>query len=166
MERASPPASSSSSSPPRKKRRRGEDRSRPPLENEYLLPGPDGGAEEDAGALGSSGGGSLDFHELLDEDALRHKFTVVNRAPVMMAWACIVAERLGFSRDEALSIGTYPFIHNEQFTPPLSPPQPDFLSLSLSLIMHIFPFYLCSVCVYRNERGFQGRLARRLRQET
>jgi hypothetical protein len=42
----------------------------------------------------------------LDEDTLRHKFTVVNRAPVMMAWACVVAERLGFSRDEALSIGT------------------------------------------------------------
>ena len=49
--------------------------------------------------------GSLDFHEILDEDALKLKSTVVNRAPVMMAWACIVAERLGFSREEALSIG-------------------------------------------------------------
>jgi len=48
---------------------------------------------------------SLDFHEILDEDALKHKFTVVNRAPVMMAWASVVAERLGFSRSEALSIG-------------------------------------------------------------
>jgi hypothetical protein len=50
--------------------------------------------------------GSLDFHEILDEDALELKSTVVNRAPVMMAWACVVAERLGFTREEALSIGT------------------------------------------------------------
>lgn len=35
------------------------------------------------------------------------KSTIVNRAPVMMAWACVVAERLGFSREEALSIGIY-----------------------------------------------------------
>jgi hypothetical protein len=33
------------------------------------------------------------------------KSVVVNRAPVMNAWATIVAERLGFSRQEALSIG-------------------------------------------------------------
>lgn len=51
--------------------------------------------------------GSLDFHEILDEGALEHKSTVVNRAPVMMAWACVVAERLGFTREEALSIGTF-----------------------------------------------------------
>ncbi len=50
--------------------------------------------------------GSLDFHEILDEDALRPRTTIVNRAPVMMAWACVVAERLGFSREEALSICT------------------------------------------------------------
>ncbi|KAH9077166.1 hypothetical protein EDB83DRAFT_2348586 [Lactarius deliciosus] len=50
--------------------------------------------------------GSLDFHELLDQDALQHKSAVVNRAPVMMAWACVVAERLGFSREEALSIAS------------------------------------------------------------
>ena len=59
-----------------------------------------------AAASASLDGGGFDFHEILDEDALMHKFTVVNRAPVMMAWACVVAERLGFSRDEALSIGT------------------------------------------------------------
>lgn len=52
--------------------------------------------------------GSLDFDEILDEDALKHKSTVVNRAPVMMAWASVVAERLGFTREEALSIGTFP----------------------------------------------------------
>lgn len=92
-----------------------------------MLPGPEG-AEEEA-ALGT-----LDFHELLDEDALRHKSTVVNRAPVMMAWACVVAERLGFSRDEALSIGTY----QPTYIPVA--PQPDSLSLSLSIIMHLFLF--------------------------
>lgn len=35
------------------------------------------------------------------------KFTVVNRAPIMMAWAFVVAERLGFQREEALSIGMH-----------------------------------------------------------
>ena len=29
----------------------------------------------------------------------------MNRAPVMTAWAMVVAERLGFRREEALSIG-------------------------------------------------------------
>lgn len=33
------------------------------------------------------------------------KYTVVNRAPLMTAWAMIVAERIGFQREEALSIG-------------------------------------------------------------
>jgi hypothetical protein len=65
------------------------------------LPSP----EEGAAASTLLDGDSFDFHEILDEGALKHKFTVVNRAPVMMAWACVVAERLGFSRDEALSIG-------------------------------------------------------------
>ena len=54
--------------------------------------------------------GSLDFHEVLNEDALRLKSAIVNRAPVMMAWACVVAERLGFSREEALSIGEPTFV--------------------------------------------------------
>lgn len=36
---------------------------------------------------------------------LAQKVCIVNRAPVMTAWACIVAERLGFRRQEALSIG-------------------------------------------------------------
>lgn len=30
---------------------------------------------------------------------------IINRAPVLALWATVVAERLGFSRDEALSIG-------------------------------------------------------------
>ncbi|RDX55584.1 hypothetical protein OH76DRAFT_751615 [Lentinus brumalis] len=50
--------------------------------------------------------GSLDFHEVLDEEAIKPKYTVVNRAPVMMAWAFVVAERLGFQREEALSIAS------------------------------------------------------------
>ena len=29
----------------------------------------------------------------------------INRAPVLAFWATVVAERLGFSRDEALSLG-------------------------------------------------------------
>lgn len=49
--------------------------------------------------------GNLTFKEVLDEDLLKIKSTVVNRAPVMTAWAMIVAERLGFEREEALSIG-------------------------------------------------------------
>lgn len=33
------------------------------------------------------------------------KFTVINRAPIMTVWSFVVAERLGFQREEALSIG-------------------------------------------------------------
>ncbi|KAL5488105.1 hypothetical protein ACEPAI_6213 [Sanghuangporus weigelae] len=50
--------------------------------------------------------GSLDFNEVLDEEILRTKAAVVNRAPVMSVWATIVAERLGFKREEALSIAS------------------------------------------------------------
>lgn len=49
---------------------------------------------------------NFDFNEVLDESKLITKTVVINRAPVMMAWSCIVAERLGFEREEALSIGT------------------------------------------------------------
>ncbi|KAG8885860.1 hypothetical protein FRB97_009022 [Tulasnella sp. 331] len=48
----------------------------------------------------------LEFGEELDEQNLRNKSTHVNRAPVMTAWATIVAERLGFKREEALSIAS------------------------------------------------------------
>ncbi|TFY56315.1 hypothetical protein EVJ58_g7720 [Rhodofomes roseus] len=37
---------------------------------------------------------------------LMKKSTAVNRAPIMMAWAFVVAERLGFQREEALSIAS------------------------------------------------------------
>lgn len=49
--------------------------------------------------------GNFDFEDVLNEDVLKIKSTVINRAPVMTAWATIVAERLGFGREEALSIG-------------------------------------------------------------
>lgn len=44
------------------------------------------------------------FNEVLEEDALRGRYAVVNRAPVMTAWATVLLERLGFSRPEALSL--------------------------------------------------------------
>ncbi|KAF8138409.1 hypothetical protein EV363DRAFT_1252028 [Boletus edulis] len=50
--------------------------------------------------------GSMDFNDVLDEEVLKVKSTVTNRAPLMTAWATIVAERLGFEREEALSIGS------------------------------------------------------------
>ncbi|GAA5983283.1 hypothetical protein JCM5350_005867 [Sporobolomyces pararoseus] len=46
----------------------------------------------------------LDFDEIEFEEGLVKKSVIVNRAPVMNAWATVVAERLGFSRQEALSI--------------------------------------------------------------
>ena len=56
---------------------------------------------------------SLVFIQTHDMKALASKFVLVNRAPVMMAWATVVAERLHFKRDEALSIGSFSFIvHN------------------------------------------------------
>ena len=51
--------------------------------------------------------GNFDFKEVLDEDLLKVKSTVINRAPIMTAWATVVAERLGFEREEALSIGVW-----------------------------------------------------------
>ncbi|KAG8218580.1 hypothetical protein J3R82DRAFT_4221 [Butyriboletus roseoflavus] len=97
---------------PKKKRKRDDDL------NEYLPPAP-----SDEG----SAYGSMDFNDVLDEqvgvfitcwvssavpsteacdEVLKVKGTVVNRAPLMTAWATIVAERLGFEREEALSIGS------------------------------------------------------------
>ncbi|KAM0751778.1 hypothetical protein T439DRAFT_324970 [Meredithblackwellia eburnea MCA 4105] len=46
----------------------------------------------------------FDFEEILHEETLIIKSCIVNRAPVMTAWATVVAERLGFRRQEALSI--------------------------------------------------------------
>ncbi|KAK0490930.1 hypothetical protein IW261DRAFT_1547212 [Armillaria novae-zelandiae] len=65
--------------------------------NEFL---PDGPTDEAAKY------GSLDFNEVLDTEILFKKSTIINRAPLMTAWAMIVAERLGFRREEALSIAS------------------------------------------------------------
>jgi hypothetical protein len=154
-----PPPSSSpvpapASSSPRKKRKYGDGDTRGPSssssrfeKNEYL---PSPAAEEDSEGAALLDGG-LDFHEISDEEALRHKFTVVNRAPVMMAWACVVAERLGFLRDEALSIGKL---------------QHSLLRSSAKktpLLYFLVPVPVCcSLCVYRNERCLQRRFTRHL----
>ena len=81
---------------PSKRRRLSKGDRRPPDNNEFL---PDDPSSQDENL------GCLDFHEELNEEVLSLKFTVVNRAPVMTAWATVVAEKLGFKRDEALSIG-------------------------------------------------------------
>ncbi|KAK0191044.1 hypothetical protein F5146DRAFT_931348 [Armillaria mellea] len=65
--------------------------------NEFL---PEGPADEAAKY------GSLDFNEVLDTEILIKKSTIINRAPLMTAWTMIVAERLGFRREEALSIAS------------------------------------------------------------
>ncbi|KAG7449117.1 uncharacterized protein BT62DRAFT_1002659 [Guyanagaster necrorhizus] len=65
--------------------------------NEFL---PDGPTDEAAKY------GSLDFNEVLDINVLLKKSTIINRAPLMTAWAMIVSERLGFRREEALSIAS------------------------------------------------------------
>ncbi|KAL4241938.1 hypothetical protein ABKN59_000495 [Abortiporus biennis] len=55
---------------------------------------------------GNEGFGNLEFNEILDEKDLMPKYAVTNRAPIMTAWAFVVAERLGFHREEALSIAS------------------------------------------------------------
>ncbi|KAG5342547.1 hypothetical protein C0989_000675 [Termitomyces sp. Mn162] len=77
--------------PPKRKRKRPDDH------NEFLPKGP---VDEAANY------GSLDFGEILDEEILMRKTTEVNRAPIMTLWAMTVAERLGFRREEALSIAS------------------------------------------------------------
>ncbi|RDB22822.1 hypothetical protein Hypma_010099 [Hypsizygus marmoreus] len=78
--------------PPKRKRKRQNDT------NELLPAGP---VDDEAAAYGS-----LEFNEVLDEEVLRIKSTIVNRAPIMTAWATVVAERMGFRCEEALSIAS------------------------------------------------------------
>ncbi|KIK92718.1 hypothetical protein PAXRUDRAFT_146685 [Paxillus rubicundulus Ve08.2h10] len=78
---------------PLKKKRKRDDES-----NEFL---PEAPPPDDASAYGN-----MDFGEVVDEEVLKTKSTVANRAPLMTAWATVVAERLGFEREEALSIGS------------------------------------------------------------
>ncbi|WFD26936.1 hypothetical protein MNAN1_001925 [Malassezia nana] len=46
----------------------------------------------------------FDFHPVLDEAALRGRHVYVHRAPVLMAWAVVVLQCLGFQVAEALSL--------------------------------------------------------------
>jgi hypothetical protein len=48
---------------------------------------------------------TLVFKEITDEKELEVRSVVINRAPVMTAWSMVVAERMGFKHEEALSIG-------------------------------------------------------------
>lgn len=61
-----------------------------------------GNARSVPGALEDEG--SLDFHAVVDADALRGRHVVVNRSPVLTAWCVVVLQSLGFSTHEALSI--------------------------------------------------------------
>ena len=36
---------------------------------------------------------------------MSHRTISINRAPVLTLWAAVVAQRLGFDEDEALSLG-------------------------------------------------------------
>jgi hypothetical protein len=40
-----------------------------------------------------------------DTRASSHRTVTINRAPVLTLWAAVVAERLGYDRDEALTLG-------------------------------------------------------------
>ncbi|WFC97673.1 hypothetical protein MYAM1_000392 [Malassezia yamatoensis] len=44
------------------------------------------------------------FHPVIDEETLRGRHVLVNRAPVMTAWSVVVLQYMGFSTPEALSI--------------------------------------------------------------
>ncbi|KAJ7068338.1 hypothetical protein C8F01DRAFT_1017602, partial [Mycena amicta] len=72
-------------------------RTKPSVANEFLPTRPKDESEDL---------GSLDFNEVLDEEVLKTKSTVVNRAPLLTAWATLVAEKIGFQREEALSIAS------------------------------------------------------------
>ncbi|KAK0529165.1 hypothetical protein OC835_004419 [Tilletia horrida] len=64
------------------------------------------GQAGDAGE-GEDGGPRLPEYEIpciLDEEQLRGRTALVNRAPVMTVWTMILLERMGFQRREALSL--------------------------------------------------------------
>ncbi|KAH9482724.1 hypothetical protein JR316_0004824 [Psilocybe cubensis] len=86
------PSTVSRMSTPTKRKRK-----RPEEINEFLPNGPEDETEPPAG---------LSFNEVMDEENLKGKSAIINRAPVMMSWAMVVAERLHFSREEALSIAS------------------------------------------------------------
>ena len=49
----------------------------------------------------------FDFKEILYLPALEKSLVVINKAPILALWAVIVSERLGFSREESLSLGEF-----------------------------------------------------------
>ncbi|KAF8339780.1 uncharacterized protein EI90DRAFT_2282659 [Cantharellus anzutake] len=49
---------------------------------------------------------AFEYDENVDEKSLASMLVIINRAPVMTAWAAVVAERLKFTRAEALSIAS------------------------------------------------------------
>ncbi|KAF9534248.1 hypothetical protein CPB83DRAFT_902202 [Crepidotus variabilis] len=63
-------------------------------ENEFLPSGPSEKGETE---------GTWEFKEVLDEQEVKAKSVIINRAPVMMAWSLLVAEKMNFSRPEALT---------------------------------------------------------------
>ncbi|EPQ28524.1 uncharacterized protein PFL1_03827 [Pseudozyma flocculosa PF-1] len=90
-----------SSNSPRKRRRRDDDDDA--LSREY---GNVSGPSDRPSARNARPAPVFDyvFNEVLEESSLRGRYAVVNRAPVMTAWATILLERLAFSRAEALSL--------------------------------------------------------------
>ncbi|GAC71804.1 hypothetical protein PANT_5c00082 [Moesziomyces antarcticus T-34] len=94
------------------------------------------------------------FNEVLEADALRGRYAVVNRAPVMTAWAVVLLERLGFSRPEALSLahcyvnytstmrgislGIIPAAEKERAAHTVGPNQPHFELMGVKIpVMHM-----------------------------
>ena len=62
------------------------------------------------------------------------KFAIINRAPIMTAWSFIVAERLGFQREEALSIGAFLLPH----CPSSKTPRSQLFSGAMVLFLRIW----------------------------
>jgi len=54
---------------------------------------------------GSGSEARLDERRFASDNQYVAEVILINRAPVLALWAAVVAERLGFSRDEALSLG-------------------------------------------------------------
>ncbi len=82
---------------------------------------------------------------------------MINRAPIMMAWAFVVAERLGFQREEALSIGRQCL-----FSTPYSSEAVRVRCVHRTALILPRPCSHGSLCVHGDERYNERRLARPL----
>lgn len=91
------------------------------------------------------------------------KFTVVNRAPIMTAWSFVVAERMGFQREEALSIGEY----DDKVIPHKAKPKHTY-PYTVELLPQEIHLHLilssCSHSLHGNECNFQGCVSRDIRR--